>query len=68
MLKFSFSILRVKVNYKLQKQTFSTQNKPKTISITEQPKHNIMILITWNYLLDWRIPEYLVCSHQQHQL
>ena len=41
-----------KVNYKLQNQTFSTQNKPKTISITGHPKHKIIIQITRNCLLD----------------
>ena len=40
MLKFSCSILGFNVNDKLQKQTFSTQNKSKTISITEHPKQN----------------------------
>ena len=68
MLMFSFSILGFKVNYKLQKQTFSTQNKPKAISIIEHPKHEIIIQITWNCLLERRIPEYLIWSDQQHQL
>ena len=43
---FHLTYWNFKVNCKLQKQTFSTQNKPKTISITQHPKHKIKIQIT----------------------
>ena len=52
MLKFSLNILGFKVNYKLKKQSFNTQNIAKTISVTEHPKHKIIIQITWNCLKD----------------